>query len=189
MSSFRPARYYLLAAIVAFGLAAFSAWSGWNWTPAFIPAVLFLLSAGLLLFLATRPAITVREKSCTIGKRSFLWADVERLDTARWGALLVVKITLRGAAPVRLIHAGDEQTNERLLRHMRRLARGARIDGVPYRQYWGQQPTAVDDDLAASRPRYRMLRPEDEEEVERLYQRLRSGGSAEQQTSSEERHE
>ena len=61
MTRYTPARHYLTFGIVAVGLAGFSAWLGLDWMPAFIPAALFLLSAGLLLALAFRPAVEIHE--------------------------------------------------------------------------------------------------------------------------------
>jgi hypothetical protein len=182
MTRYTPSRQYLPAAIVAFALAGFAGWCGWSWKPAFIPAFLFLVSSGLLLFLATRPAIVIREGSWTVGDQSFLWPEVEQIDTTGWHSPLILKIGLRGGRVLHLIYPGDRETCSKLLRQMRRLARGARIDGVPYKQYWGERPTPAASEEVLSPPRYRVLRPEDEEEVERLYNRLKSVGRLDHQT-------
>jgi hypothetical protein len=187
MSRYTPARHYAPAAVVAFVLAIFAGWLGWSWTPAFIPAVLFLVSSGLLLFLATRPPILIRDGSWSVGDDSFLWSEVERLDTTGWSSPMILKVTVRGGRVVFLIYPGDVESCGKLLRQMRRLARGAWIEGIPYRQYWGETPMASDDEPMTP-PRYRVLRPEDEAEVERLYSRLKSVGRLDHQTSSEEHH-
>jgi len=62
-----------------------------------------------------------------------------------------------------------------LLRQLRRASRDALIDGVPYRQYWGEVLTGPDAQGNVA-PRFRLLRPEDEAEVNRLYQRLKTVG-------------
>jgi hypothetical protein len=185
MTRYAPARHYAPAAVVAFALAIFSGWAGWNWKPAFIPGVLFLISSGLLLFLAARPAIVIRDGSWSVGDDSVLWAEVERLDTTGWSSPLILKVTLRGGRVLYLIYPGDAESSGKLLRQMRRLARGAWIEGIPYRQYWGEAPMAADDEPMTP-PRYHVLRPEDEAEVERLYNRLKSAGRLDHQTSSEE---
>ncbi|MBI3667129.1 MAG: hypothetical protein HY236_13060 [Acidobacteria bacterium] len=131
MTRYAPARHYLPGAVAAFALSVFSGWCGWNWKPAFVPAFLLLFSSGLLLFLATRPVIIIRDKSLSVGDRSYLWSEVESLDTTGWSVPLVLNITLRGDRFLRLIYAGDPESAGRLLRQMRRLARGARIDSLP----------------------------------------------------------
>jgi hypothetical protein len=45
-------------------------------------------------------------------------------------------------------------------------------DGIPYRQFWGESA----DGKQIPPPRYPLLRPEDEDEVERMFQRLKSVG-------------
>jgi hypothetical protein len=186
MSVYRPARQYLPAAAVALGLAIFSAWIGWNWLPAFIPAILLVLSSAFLAFLASRPPIIIRENSWSVGEQSFLWSEVESLDTTGWTTPMVLRIGLRGGRPFYLIYPGEPDRAGRLLRQMRRLARGARIEGIPYRQYWGEVANPAVDE-AAPAPRYRVLRPEDEAEVERMYQRLKTAGRLDAQPSEERR--
>ena len=56
----------------------------------------------------------------------------------------------------------------------RRTARNALIDGIPYRQFWGEALPSQERRLAS--PKYQLLRPEDEAEVERLFQRLKTVG-------------
>lgn len=175
MTHYRPARHYLPAAAVALGLAMFASWCGWNWLPAFIPAILLALSSAFLAFLATRPVIVIRENSWSVGEQSYLWSEVESLDTTGWTSPLVLRIGLRGGRRLYLVYPGEPDRAGRLLRQMRRLARGARLEGVPYRQYWGEVTPLADPDPVAP-PRYRVLRPEDEAEVERLYQRLKAVG-------------
>ena len=180
MTRYQPARHYLPAALVALALAVFAAWCGFNWKPAFIACGLLALSAALMLFLATRPPIVIRERSFSIGRRSFLWSDVERLEAACFGSPLLVKMTLQEGAALRIVYPGEPEAARRLLEQMRRLARNARLGGPRFRQT---------DAPASPAPRYRLLCAEDEAEVERLYQRLKSAGRLDHQTSSEERHE
>ena len=64
----------------------------------------------------------------------------------------------------------------------------ALIDGIPYRQYWGEVlAPASERKQPAPLPRYRILRPEDEAEVERLYQRLKTVGNLDQKNSTDEK--
>lgn len=174
MTRYVSARHYLLFGTVGVILAGFSAWLGMQWAPAFIPAALFLLSSALLLVLAFRPAIEVHESYLSIGKRMIPWMDIRRLDRTGWISPLIVRITLFDDSKLILIHPGDLESCNTLLRHLRRLSRDALIDGIPYRQYWGEVLVPRSDRRQLPSPRYRMLRPEDEAEVERLYQKLKA---------------
>lgn len=84
-----------------------------------------------------------------------------------------------------LIYPGDLDSSNSLLRHIRRNACQALLDGVPYRQFWGIDEPA-DERKNLTSPQYRLLRPEDEAEVERLYQRLKSVGRFDPKNPEEE---
>jgi hypothetical protein len=87
-----------------------------------------------------------------------------------------------------LTYPGDLDSCNSLLRHLRRLSRDALIDGIPYRQYWGEVlAPGGERKPQSSLPRYRILRPEDEAEVERLYQRLKTVGNLDQKNSTDEK--
>jgi hypothetical protein len=112
--------------------------------------------------------------------------DIRRVDRTGWVSPLIVRITLFDDSHFLLIYPGDLDSCNSLLRHLRRLSRDALIDGVPYRQYWGEI-TAGGDRKPTPPPRYRILRPEDEAEVERLYQRLKAVGNLDQKNSTDEK--
>jgi hypothetical protein len=187
MTRYVPARHYLSFAIVALALAAFSGWLGFqDMTPAFIPAVLFVLSAVLLAIMAFRPPIEIHEGYLAIGKRVVPWMDIRRLDRTGWISPLIVRITLYDDSRLTLLYPGDLDSCNSLLRHLRRLSRDALIDGIPYRQYWGEVLVpGAERKQAPPPPRYRILRPEDEAEVERLYQRLKTVGNLDQKNTDE----
>jgi hypothetical protein len=187
MTRYTPARHYLTFGLVAVGLAGFSAWLGFEWRPAFIPAALFLLSAGLLLGLAFRPAVEIHEGYLGVGKRIVPWMDIRRLDRTGWVSPLIVRMTLFDDSRMILIYPGDLDSCNSLLRHLRRLSRDALIDGVPYRQFWGEVLAPGADRKQIPPPRYRLLLPEDEAEVERLYQRLKTVGHLDQKNSADEK--
>ena len=182
MTRYLPARHYFVFAIVAFGLALFSGWMGLDWTPAFIPAVLFIFSSALLVFMAVRPAIEIHEGYLAVGKRIVPWMDIRRLDRTGWVSPLIVRLTLYDDSRVTLIFPGDLDSCNSLLRNLRRFSRDSLIDGIPYRQYWGEVLSSSGDRKVVPPPRYRILRPEDEAEVERLYQRLKTVGNLDQKT-------
>lgn len=195
MTRYLPARYYLWFGIAALVLAGFCAWRGWLSAPkslgmyalAYVPVLLFVLTACVLFLLAARPAVEVHEGYLTIGKRMIPWMDIRRLDRTGWISPLIVRITLFDDSRVLLIYPGDLDSCNSLLRHLRRLSRDALIDGIPYRQYWGEVLAAGGERKQLPAPRYRVLRPEDEAEVERLYQRLKTVGNLDQKNSTDEK--
>lgn len=180
-------RHYLWAGLLAWALAAFSGWVAINWAPAVIALVLFLASSGTLVFLALRPPVEIRENHLVIGNRAVLWTDIRRLDRTGWLSPLIVRITLFDDSRFFLIYPGDLDSASSLLRHLRRCSREALIDGVPYRQFWGDELPAVSGRAKSSSPRYRLLRPEDEAEVEWLYQRLKTVGRIDPKNSTDEK--
>jgi hypothetical protein len=56
------------------------------------------------------------------------------------------------------------------------MSKEASIDGVPYYQFWGETPSPAPERVALPSPKYQILLPEDEADVERLYQRLKAVG-------------
>ena len=186
MTRYSPARHYLSFGIVAVALAVFAGWVGLDWPPAFVPAAVFLLSSCLLFLMAFRPALEIHEEYLVVGKRIIAWMDIRRLDRTGWVSPLILRITLIDDTKFPLVYPGNLDSCNGLLRHLRRMSRDALIDGVPYRQYWGEM-TAGGDRKPLPPPRYRILLPEDEAEVERLYQRLKTVGNLDQKNSTDEK--
>jgi len=85
------------------------------------------------------------------------------------------------------IYPGDLESCKSLLRTLRRLCRDALIDGIPYRQYWGEMLSSPTERRQLPSPRYRVLLPEDEMEIERLYQRLKAVGHLDPKSTSDEK--
>src|ERR1700684_977572 len=136
-----------------------------------------------------RPAVETHDAYLSIGGRVIPWMDIRRLDRTGWISPLIVRVTLFDDTRFSLIYPGDLDSCNSLLRHLRRLSRDALIDGIPYRQYWGEvlAPGNERKQVQAPAPRYRILRPEDEAEVERLYQRLKTVGNLDQKNSTDEK--
>jgi len=188
MTRYLPARQYLWFGSAAVLLAGLSAWFGITTPLAFLLAGAFVVAAVLLFAMALRPAIEIHEGYLSIGKRIIPWMDIRRLDRTGWISPLIVRITLFDDSRMVLVYSGDLDSCNSLLRHLRRLSRDALIDGIPYRQYWGEllAPGAVERKQTPA-PRYRLLRPDDEAEVERLYQRLKTVGNLDQKNSTDEK--
>jgi hypothetical protein len=174
LARYTPCRRFLLLMVVAICGALFSAWMGLHWTPSWIAAGLFAVSAAFLLMLTLRPAIEIHEMHLAIGRRVMPWSEIRRVDQTGWSAPLAVHLTLADQQRVLLLYPGDLESSTSLLRHLRRYSTQALLDGVPYRQFWGEPAPAKDESIKPVK--YPLMRPEDEEEIERMFQRLKSVG-------------
>src|ERR1700733_7773688 len=165
MTRYVPARHYIFFGVALLALAVFSAWLGLTLTRGLlIPAGLFLLVSAVLLALAFRPAIRVYDAHIEIGKRVIPWQDIQRVDRTGWISPLVVKLTLFDDETLTIIYPGEVDCCKHVLRTIRQMATSAMIDGIPYRQYWGEM-LGMSESRQLAPPRQRVLRPEDEEEV------------------------
>jgi hypothetical protein len=203
LARFTPSRVYLSLMLFAVCGTIFSSWNALRWPPSWIAAGLFAISALILAAVTLRPVIEIYETHLAIGRIVIPWRDVRRVDQTGWNAPLAVMLTLRDHHRILLLYPGDLDSSSSLLRHLRRFSREALLDGIPYRQFWGEHPAA---DLAptqrvssatdpapdkdqtaqtAAPARYPVLRAEDEDEVERLFQRLKSVGHLESKNSDE----
>ena len=200
LARFTSSRVYVSLTLFAVGGAVFSAWNALRWAPSWIAAALFALSALALAVVTIRPVIEIYETHLAVGPRVIPWRNVRRVDQTGWNTPLVVILTLHDGQRIHLLHSGDLDSSSGLLRHLRRFSREALLDGVPYREFWGElaavasKPTKnsplepADAEKEASAPlRYPVLRSEDEEEVERLFQRLKSVGHLESKSSDEKK--
>jgi hypothetical protein len=144
-----------------------------------VAAVLLGATAGLTVLLALRPRIEVFDSHIEIGQRRIFWAEVQRVDRVvigkgePWAAPLLLRIKVSGGEEILIFHTGDVQSCMSLLRHIYRHSRAARLDDLTYAEFWGELPSARP---PAALPRPRLLRAEDEDDVERMYKRLRAGG-------------
>lgn len=136
-----------------------------------------------ILAFALRPVIEISETHLSVGRRSVAWSDIRRIDQTGWNAPLAVYLTLADSRRFLLVYPGDLDASTSLLRHLRRYSKEALLDGIPYRQFWGE--VASERKQIAPPPRYRLLRPEDEEEVERMLQKLKAVGRIDGRSSDE----
>jgi hypothetical protein len=189
MTRYAPAQHYTWFGVTAVVLSAAFTWVAFNyhWPLVYVPSVLAALTAALLFAMALRPAIETHEGYLAVGKRIIPWMDIRRVDRIRISPL-IVRVTLFDDSRLVLVYPGDLDACNSLLRHLRRYSRDALIDGSPYRQYWGEVlAPGGERKQATPPPRYRILRPEDEAEVERLYQRLKTVGNLDQKNSTDEK--
>jgi hypothetical protein len=175
MTRYLPSKQYQYAGVAALVLALLSACAGLHWPLAWVPAGLFLFTGAFLVLLAFMPAVEVYETHLAIGERLVAWDEIRSLDGTGFMSPLIVRITLTTDRRILLVYPGGVEASQSLLRHLRRMSRDAVIDGIPYKQYWGESAAGTERRALPS-PKYQLLRPEDEAEVERLYQRLKTVG-------------
>ena len=198
LARFTSSRVYVSLTLFAVAGTLFSAWDALRWAPSWIAAGLFAVSGLVLAAVTIRPAIEVYETHLAIGRRTIPWRDIRRVDQTGWNTPLVVILTLYDRQRIHLLYSGDPDSSSSLLRHLRRFSREALLDGVPYREFWGELaavaqsnepakklPSGPSENDASAPLRYPVLRSEDEEEVERLFQRLKSVGHLESKSSDE----
>ncbi|MEP7353735.1 MAG: hypothetical protein ABI824_10930 [Acidobacteriota bacterium] len=173
VARYRPSRSYF-----AFGALALAGFGGSLWAADKIGGIwpvaawVFGVTAAAILVGALRPTIEIHETHLAVGRRIVFWNEIARLDRTGWHAPLAVRLTLTDGQSLLLIHPGDTGSSASLLRHLLRYSRMALLDGLPYNHFWGE--TA---DATRSGTQDRLLLPEDELEVELLFQRLRTVGS------------
>jgi hypothetical protein len=186
ITRYRVSAHYLCAGLAALALTGFSGWLSLSRPLCWIATALFLLSAALVLYLALRPTIEIYESHVKIGKSAIPWRHIRRLDRSA-NLPLMVRLTLSDKTRILVVYLGDPNSASGLLRQLRKHSREALIDGVPYRQFWGEATAAALSRKRSEPPHYPLLLPEDEAEVERMFQRLKSVGRLDQKTSSEDK--
>ena len=183
ITSYRASRQTIWAGLIALACSALSAWIALRWPYAWIPASLLFLSAAVVLYFSLRPPIEIYETHLKLWNRVVPWTQIRRLD--RSATLpLIVQLTLADKTRVLLVYPGDPDSSSSLLRHLRRFSREALIEGVPYRQFWGEAP-AKSKERKPPPPRYPLLMPEDEADIERMFQRLKTVGHIDQKSSED----
>ena len=185
ISRYRVSSYYLWAGLSAVALTGLSAWISLTRPFCWIATSLFLITAGLVLYVASRPAIEIHETHVKIGKSLIPWRQIRRLDRSAHLPLMV-RLTLSDKTRIFVIYPGDPNSSSSLLRQLRKHSREALIDGVPYRQFWGEATAAAQAKKQQPAPyRAPLLLPEDEAEIERMFQRLKAVGRLDQKTSED----
>jgi hypothetical protein len=173
---YTPSKQYLWAGLVAAGFAVISTVFAAEWPAALAASVLCLITAGAMLLLAFRPPIEIQDQALAIGERTIAWSSIARVDRTGWISPLIVVLTLVNEERVLIVFPGDLDDSNSLLRHLRRNSREALIDGIPHPQFWGTTVPVPDAAKSVEVPRVHLLRREDELEVERLYQLLKTVG-------------
>ncbi len=177
VETFLPSRLYARVGWAALAGSLVCVLCGFRAPLAFIPGVLCAITSAGLFWLAARPVIEINDDQFSIGDRAIAWREVREVNRSRFLSPLVIKLRLTNSRHRILIYPGEPDRIERLMFQLRKNSQFATFDGVAYRDYWtwlslsgGQGDTSTLDHPV------RMLSPDDEDEVERLYQKLKSVG-------------
>lgn len=185
ITSYRPAREFVWCGAAGLVITAVAAWVGVHWPFAWIAFGLALLTSVALFALALGPSVELFDSHLKHGARIYPWAQIRRLDQVSL-VPLVVKITLANNRIIWLAYAGRADAASKLLKQLRRYSREALIDGVPHRQFWGEAISVARETKRIAAPRYPLLLPEDEAEIERMFQRLKAVGNIDQKSGPDE---
>jgi len=174
---YAPSRVYARFAWAALGCAVLAFVGGLESVYSLIPGFLCLSASGALFWLAGRPNIAVGDTQFSIGDRSVSWREVKEINSTRFLSPLVLDVRLTNNRRKWLVYPGAPERIAKLMYQLRRTSVQATFDGVAYSDYWtwnslGSTPAPGP---VPGTP-VRMLNAEDEDEVERLYQRLKTVG-------------
>ena len=177
VETFVPSRLYARVGWAALAGSLVCVLCGFRAPLAFIPGVLCALTSAGLFWLASRPPIEVGDTQFQTGERVIAWREVREINRSRFLSPLVIKLKLTNSRRKLLVFPGEPARIERLMFQLRKNSQFATFDGVAYRDYWTwlSLSGARGDTSTLDQP-VRMLSAEEEEEIERLYQKLKSVG-------------
>ena len=171
---YQPSRMYSRAGWAALAGSLVSVLCGLRAQLAFIPAFLLLLTGIALWWVATRPPIRVSLTQFSIGQRAIAWREVREINS-RFTSPLILHLKLTNARRKTLIFPGDPERIARLMYQLRKHSYLASFDGVSYRDYWlWSSVTESDNHENGLGTPVRMLSTEDEQEIERIFQKLKA---------------
>jgi hypothetical protein len=186
VETFVPSRLYSRAGWAALAGVVVSVLCGFRAPMAFIPGLLCGLTALILFWLAARPAIRISETQFNIGERAIAWREVREVNSSRFLSPLILKIRLTNSRHVMLFYPGEPDRIEQLLFQLRKNSHLASFDGVAHRDYWTwlSLNTSQEDGKTMVDTPVRMLSREEEEEIERMYQKLKTVGRLDSRSDS-----
>ena len=186
---YRPSRLYVRVGWVAAGGAIVCALCGLRAPLAWVPGVLCGITALLLFWLSLRPPIRVADNQLNIGERAIAWREIREVNSTRFVSPLILQLRLTNARSKILLYPGPPERIARLLFRLRKSSAAATFDGVAYRDYWTWSAIReMSGDESVGSP-VRMVSQDDEEEIERMFQKLRGVGPLDPHEDSKAPHE
>jgi hypothetical protein len=184
---YNPSRLYARIGWAALAGSAICVLCGLRAPLAFVPAFLCAGTAACLFWLGTRPVIRIGETQFNIGDRAIAWREVREINGSRLISPLVLRIKLTNSRKKLLVFPGDPERIAKLMYQLRKNSYLATFDGVAYRDYWTwSSMSALRGDNPTMEQPVRMLSREEEEEIERMYQRLKTVGRLDSRVSDSE---
>lgn len=169
MTRYLPSRNYLYLALIALALTGLSSWMAFHWPAAAVPAGLFFATALLNFFLSSRPVIEITPITITVGDCEYLWSEISRIERTGWVSPLVVWLIFKDGNRLLVIYpgalAGSRRLGEEMMRHLSRSRENA------------AEPVTVGSTNSGKRAP--LLNADDEADVERMFQRLKTVGHLE----------
>jgi hypothetical protein len=175
---YHPSRLYARAGWAALMGTLICVLCGIRAPLAFVPAFLCVVTAAALFWLNARPPIYIGETQFNIGERAIAWQEVREINTTRFISPLVLHIKLTNSRKKLLVFPGEPERIDRLMRQLKKRSYLGSFDGVAYRDYWTWSSMAAlhGESGGAMEQPVRMLSAEDEDEIERMYQKLKTAG-------------
>jgi hypothetical protein len=186
VETYLPSRLYPRIGWAALAGSLICALCGLRAPLAFIPGGLCLITGLVLFWLYKRPPIRLADTQFNIGERAIAWREVRQINTPRFLSPLILNIKLTNSRHKYLIYAGELERIERLMWLLRKNSFMATFDGVSHRDFWAW--AAVAQARGGNQPPeqpVKMLSADEEDEIERMYQKLKSVGRLDSRTSTE----
>jgi len=193
VETFLPSRLYARTGWFTAAGSAGLAFLGFRSPVFLILGAVAALSAVILLWLSSRPSIQVGETQFNIGERAIAWREVKEVNRIRIVSPLILRIKLTNSRKKTLIYPGEVGRIEQLIHLLRKNSHLATFDGVAYRDYWtwssmasglsGKKPAGTVPAGQRQAPKtvmdqpVRMMTSAEEDEIERMYQKLKAVGS------------
>lgn len=111
-----------------------------------------------------------------VGERAIAWREVREINTG-FRSPLVVRVALTNSRRRLIVFPAPQERIARLMYQLRRHSYLATFDGVAYRDFWTWSTLnePLRDRPVLQQP-VRMLSSDDEEEIERMFQKLKTVG-------------
>ncbi len=135
------------------------------------------LAAVAILYVTLRGPVEIHDSHLQVGRKVIPWEAVSHVWSPSLQTPLLLPLTLNSERSYVLVYPGSRESGQKLLHQVRRHARFALIDGLPFRQYWDEDLENFRDRCLVTDQQWNVLSAEDEHEVEQLFQRLRNDGA------------
>lgn len=184
VETFRPSRLYARTGLAALAFCAICALCGLRAPLAFIPGALCGVTAAGLFWLASRPPVQTGDTQFNIGERAIAWCEVREINSSRFVSPLVLRLKLTNSRRRWLVFPGEPEQIAKLMYQLKKGSYLAKFDGVAYRDYWTCISLEASPEGPIAEQPVRMLSADEEDEIESMYQKLKSVGHLDSRSES-----